>query len=164
MMNRSFESAMNHLDLLKSVTSSTLCQHLLALQNTLPSDAPSQAFKALLDAITGALLSGEKPADLALRIAKAHRKKHVSLNPLTSEQAKTTLSDIKKLRNLATDRNATRGSRKLDRYRQEIGALYNAKASQRDIRAWLKREKRLKVSQPTIQRYLSDMKAHGEIE
>jgi len=163
-MNHSFESTMNHLDLLKSITGSTLCQHLLALQNTLPNDALNQAFKALLETITGALLLGEKPVDLALRIAKISHKKHASLNALTLEQAKTILLNIKKLRELATDRNVTRGSRKLDRYRQEIGALHRAKASQRDIRTWLKREKRLKVSQPTIQRYLSELKANGEIE
>ncbi len=163
-MTQHFDSSMTQINLLRSVTSSVLCQHLRAFQMSLPDDAASQAFKVLVDAMIQALLTGEKPADLALRIAKINNRKHPSLHPLSVNEATATLADIKKLRQLATKQNNTRGSRKLDKYRQELGALHCAKATQRDMQAWLKREKRLKVSQTTIRRYLSEMKSHGEIE
>jgi hypothetical protein len=163
-MTHHFDSSMTQIDLLRSITNSALCQHLRTFQMTLQDDVPSQAFKALIDVMTQALLEGEKPADLALRIAKVKHRKYPSLNPLSINEATAILANIKKLRMLAKEHNNIRGSRKLDKYRQELAALHRAKASQRDMQVWLKREKRLKVSQTTIRRYLSEMKSHGEIE
>jgi len=65
------------------------------------------------------------------------------------EQARSALSHVHELRQLARQHPSYPGKRKLDVFFREIQLLRQAGASQRDIRCWL-RQHRVSVSQSTI--------------
>ncbi|NKB47364.1 MAG: hypothetical protein GKR77_06200 [Legionellales bacterium] len=114
----------------------------------------------LLDALIHALHQ-ETPTNLITHIRRNLHQRAKPTSCMTQEQAQDTLNTIRNLRNLAQQKCTFRGRRKLDAYRQEIIQLYQIGASQHEIRIWLYREKRCRVVQSTISKYLKDIKIHG---
>ncbi len=131
-----------------------LYKYLEAFIRTLPRDKSSEVFNPLMESILFALRNGENPVKLTKRIRRERYKKEPILLPLSDAQAELDIGEIKRLRSLAKMKPLLPGARKLDRYRQEIQQLQQKGASQQDIRIWLRANRNVEVSQPTIHRYL----------
>jgi len=82
------------------------------------------------------------------------RQQALSTSHLNPAQGQAALERVRQQRQLVRDRNKRPGQSKLDRYQQAIRQLIQQGASQRDIRWWLRCEKRCVISQATICRYL----------
>ncbi|MGH8654266.1 MAG: hypothetical protein ACREYE_19810 [Gammaproteobacteria bacterium] len=100
-----------------------------------------------------ALRTGEPTDPLIRRIARKRRSTEVA-EALSGSQASQELEHVRWVRTVARQRPQAPGRRKLDRYRQEIAALWKQGASERDIVVWLRVRKRIKVHASTVHRYL----------
>lgn len=134
---------------------------LTSFSNMLPKDAVWESFHMLINSLKFALLNGENPSRLSKRIRRERHRKEASLIPLSSTQAQLDIAEVKRLRGLVKVKPRIPGEQKLDRYRQEIVMLRQNGASQIEIKYWLFARKGLKVSQPTIHRYLNAIQMHG---
>jgi len=76
---------------------------------------------------------------------------------LSRSEARRELEYLRLVRAVARQRRQAPGRRKLDRYRQEIMALWKQGASVRDIVVWLRVRKRIKVHASTVHRYLKGL-------
>ena len=112
--------------------------------------------RALLVACIRALRSGEPTDHLARRIARNRRSLDV-IEALSESHASQKLEHVRWVRAVARQRRRFPGRRKLDRYRQEIEALWKQGASERDIVVWLRVQKRTKVHASTVHRYLKGL-------
>ena len=153
---------MNHLSPALAPTNQLLIAQIRAWQIQLSnagmntSDSPKRLIAALLAALETRLqhLSAD---DLIVWIEQCRINEITTASTthrLNSDQSQATLTRIQNQRKLARASNRYPGQSKLDRYQQAIRQLIQQGASQRDIRWWLKREKRCVVSQSTICRYL----------
>jgi len=111
--------------------------------------------RALLSASIRALRSGEPTDHLTRRIARDRRSTEIVA--LSDSQASQELEHVRWVRSVARQRRQAPGRRKLDRYRQEIAALWKQGASVRDIVVWLRVRKRTKVHASTVHRYLKGL-------
>lgn len=145
---------MTQLSNLEAARGSALCGQLQALQRSLATDPQSTACQALLGVLEAALLKAETPTNLALRILKLRKPPTARLNPMTAEEAEIKIAEIQRLRILAAERCTAPGSRKLDKYRQSIEAMYKKEASTRTLQTWLRRDMHCNVSQATVARYV----------
>ena len=109
------------------------------------------AARALLIACIRALRSGEPTDHLARRIARSRRSLDV-IEALSESQASQELEHVRWVRAVTRQRRRSPGRRKLDRYRQEIEALWKQSASERDIAVWLRVQKHTKVHTSTVHR------------
>ncbi|MGH8471504.1 MAG: hypothetical protein ACREVJ_03380 [Gammaproteobacteria bacterium] len=100
-----------------------------------------------------ALRTGEPTDPLIRRIARERRSTEI-VEALSDPQASQELEHVRWVRAVARQRRQAPGRRKLDRYRQEIAALWKQGASVRDIAVWLRIRKRTKVHASTVHRYL----------
>lgn len=150
---------MNNSFVLAQLKGSELFELLETHQKTLNSTFDHRAISQILDAVKEALLAGESPEQLALRIAKKRSKpKPIVIEQLTDEEAKKWLEEDARIQQLKHKSKTFKGNRKLDPYRQLIRKLAEHGASQHIICRMLKKEHGVKVSQPTVQRFLSEMK------
>jgi hypothetical protein len=76
---------------------------------------------------------------------------------MSPEHAQQALQTVRAARAVAAKRRASPGVRKIQRYQQEITTLRQAGASQNDIKVWLRREKRVRVHQTTVHRFLQTL-------
>ena len=114
------------------------------------------AARALLIACIRALRSGEPTDHLARRIARDRHSLDV-IEALSESRASQELEHVRWVRAIARLRCRAPGRRKLDRYRQEIEALWKQSASERDIVVWLRVHKHKKVHASTVHRYLKGL-------
>ncbi|MGH8645804.1 MAG: hypothetical protein ACREX4_15620 [Gammaproteobacteria bacterium] len=100
-----------------------------------------------------ALCTGER-TDPQTRPATRGRRSTGVMEPLSDSQASRELEHVHWMRTVARQRRQAPGRRKLDRYHQEIAALWKQGGSVRDIAIWLRIRKRTKVHASTVHRYL----------
>lgn len=160
--NESMDESVMHQSPVENLSSHDLVSALSVLSQSLTDTPVHHTLRLLLVALHDALQEGETPLNLLRRIRRDRRKLPPVTTPLSHSQAQATLAEVRRLRAIARERLTTPGKQKLDPYRQEIDELAKAGASQRDIGFWLRREKRLKVSQATIQRYLVKIKTYEQ--
>ncbi|MGH8653998.1 MAG: hypothetical protein ACREYE_18345 [Gammaproteobacteria bacterium] len=103
-----------------------------------------------------ALRTGE-PTDQLIRPIVRERRSTESVEGLSDSQASQELEHVRWMRAIARQRRQAPGRQKLDRYRQEITALWKQGASERDIVVWLRVRKRTKVHASTVHRYLKGL-------
>ena len=102
------------------------------------------------------LRTGEPTDHLTRHIARERRSTEI-VEVLSESQARRELEHVRWVRVVARQRRQAPGRRKLDRYRQEITALWKQGASERDIVVWLRIRKRTKVHASTVHRYLKGL-------
>ncbi len=102
------------------------------------------------------LRTGEPTDHLTHRITRERRSPEL-VELLSGSQASQELEHVRWVRAVARQRRQAPGRRKLDRYRQEITALWKQGASERDIVVWLRVRKRTKVHASTVHRYLKGL-------
>ncbi|MGH8470596.1 MAG: hypothetical protein ACREVY_17005 [Gammaproteobacteria bacterium] len=112
--------------------------------------------RALLSASIRALRTGEPTDHPTRRIARERRSTEI-VEALSASRASQELEHVRWVRAVARQRRQAPGRRKLDRYRQEIAALWKQGASVRDIAVWLRVRKRTKVHASTVHRYLKGL-------
>ncbi|MGH8513608.1 MAG: hypothetical protein ACREV8_06650 [Gammaproteobacteria bacterium] len=100
--------------------------------------------------------SGEPTNHLTRRITRERRSTEI-VEALSASQASRELEHVRWVREVARQRRQAPGRQKLDRYRQEIAALWKQGASVRDIVVWLRVRKRTKVHASTVHRYLKGL-------
>ncbi len=103
-----------------------------------------------------ALRTGE-PTDHPTRRITRDRRSTEIVEALSDFQARQELEHVHWFRAVARQRRQAPGRRKLDRYCQEIAALWKQGASERDIVVWLRVRKRTKVHASTVHRYLKEL-------
>ncbi|MGH8488757.1 MAG: hypothetical protein ACREXS_07830 [Gammaproteobacteria bacterium] len=90
------------------------------------------------------------------RIPRERRSTEI-VEALSASQARQELEHVRWMRSVARQRRQAPGRQKLDRYHQEITALWKQGASERDIVVWLRIRKRTKVHASTVHRYLKGL-------
>ncbi len=98
-----------------------------------------------------------KSADHLIRRSARDRRSTEIVEALSDSQARQELEHVRCVRAVARQRRQAPGRQKLDRYRQEITALWKQGASVRDIVVWLRVRKHTKVNASTVHRYLKGL-------